>query len=78
MTYTPITPFGDAESEARGLISTSSPALVVEWIGRYEFLIEELERYKSTCGAGHIDPLLDHTRKVLEFLRAGCKAGQRI
>lgn len=78
MSYTPLTPFGDPETEARGLLEGYSAAFVVEWIGRYEFLIEQLEGYKRDCGPGHVDPLIVHARKVLELLRAGCKAGERI
>lgn len=74
----PLEPFGDPESEARGLLDTSSPALVVEWIGRYEFLIEQLEDYKRDCGPGNVELLIVHARKVLDLLRAGCKAGERI
>ena len=78
MTHAPVEPFGDPETEARSMLEAYSPALIVEWIGRYEFLVEQLEGYKRDCGPGNVEPLLAHATKVLELLRAGCKAGARI
>lgn len=70
-----------AQQEANNLLQNYSAAFVVEWIGRYEFLIEQIEAYKQNpdrIPPHDLDPLIAHARKVLELLRAGCRAGRRI
>lgn len=73
----PLQPFGDPEIEARSLLEHYSPGAIVEWIGRYEFLIEQLEDAKRG-GLTNLDALLTHARRVHELLRLNCRAGDRI
>jgi hypothetical protein len=73
-----LLPFIDAEAEARSLLEHYSPAMVVEWIGRYEFLVEQLEAYQRELQPGNVSYMIEHARKVLELLKANCKAGERI
>jgi hypothetical protein len=77
MTHTQLQPFGDPHNEAQMLLGHYSPAMVIEWIGRYEFLIQQLEDAKRG-GLSNLDRLIEHANTVLEVLKANCKAGTRI
>lgn len=74
----PLLPFIDAETEAQGLIDMYPAAAIVEWVGRYEFLVAQLETYQREGHPGDVSALIVHVRGVLELLRQRCQAGQRI